>query len=50
MGLINRENTQGGMTTIYDLDKKLKTEVLLENFLDIALVDDHQIYQSVIKT
>ncbi|WP_347018869.1 2OG-Fe dioxygenase family protein [Acinetobacter calcoaceticus] len=47
MALINRENIQGGMTKIYDLDKKLKTEVLLENFLDIALVDDHLVYHSV---
>ncbi|MDH2535053.1 2OG-Fe dioxygenase family protein [Acinetobacter baumannii] len=49
MALINRENIQGGMTKIYDLNKKLKSEILLENFLDIALVDDHQVYHSVTK-
>ncbi|MDC4286836.1 2OG-Fe dioxygenase family protein, partial [Acinetobacter baumannii] len=38
-----------GMTKIYDLNKKLKSEILLENFLDIALVDDHQVYHSVTK-
>ena len=35
------------MTKIYDLNKNLKTEFMLENFLDVALVDDHQVYHSV---
>lgn len=47
MALINRQNIQGGMTRIYNLNKNLKTEFMLESFLDIALVDDHQIYHSV---
>lgn len=50
MALINRQNIQGGITKIYNLDKVLKTELMLENFLDIALVDDHQVYHSVTKT
>lgn len=47
MAIIKRQNIQGGITKIYDLNKKLKIEFLLENFLDIALVDDHQVYHSV---
>lgn len=47
MAVIKRQNIQGGITKIYDLNKKLQTEFLLENFLDIALVDDHQVYHSV---
>ena len=47
MAMINRQNVQGGMTRIYDLNKNLKAEFMLENFLDIALVDDHQVYHSV---
>jgi len=50
MALINRQNIQGGMTRIYDLNKTIKTEFMLENFLDIALVDDHQVYHSVTET
>lgn len=47
MAIINRHNIKGGMTKIYDLNKNLKTEFMLENFLDVALVDDHQVYHSV---
>ncbi len=50
MALINRQNIQGGMTRIYNLNKILKTEFMLQNFLDIALVDDHQVYHSVTET
>lgn len=47
MAIINRHNVRGGMTKIYDLNKNLKTEFMLENFLDVALIDDHQVYHSV---
>lgn len=47
MAIINRRNITGGLTKIYNLEKKLKTQFLLDTFLDIALVDDHQVYHSV---
>lgn len=50
MALINRQNIQGGFTRIYNLDKTLKTEFMLENFLELALVDDHKVYHSVTET
>ena len=47
MAIINRRNITGGLTKIYNLEKKLKNQFLLDTFLDIALVDDHQVYHSV---
>lgn len=50
MALIKRENIQGGMSKIYDLNKNEIASFMLEEFLDIALVDDYKVYHSVTET
>lgn len=47
MTMIKRHNVRGGIRKIYDLNKNLTTEFMLKNFLDMALIADHQVYHSV---
>jgi len=47
MAMINKDNVTGGITTIYDSNKNPLTAFELENFLDIAMVNDHTVYHGV---
>lgn len=47
MAMVHKENIVGGVTTIYDSDKKQLASFELENFLDIAMVNDHIVHHGV---
>ena len=47
MVMVSRENIQGGITTIYDLNKKELSQFTLKNILDIAIVDDQKVFHGV---
>ena len=47
MAMVNKESVVGGVTTIYDLDKNKLASFELENFLDIAMVNDHKVHHGV---
>ncbi len=47
MMLVNRENVAGGISALYDVDKKLITQDSLLEPLDMFLVDDAQIFHGV---
>lgn len=47
MALVKRQNMIGGVTTIYDLQKNQLSSFELDQFLDVALVNDHQVFHGV---
>ncbi|WP_290001038.1 2OG-Fe dioxygenase family protein [Faucicola atlantae] len=47
MAMVKRQNMQGGVTTIYDLEQNKLNSFELDKFLDIALVDDHRVFHGV---
>lgn len=47
MAMVKRQNMQGGVTIIYDLEQNKLNSFELDKFLDIALVDDHRVFHGV---
>lgn len=47
MAMVNLDNIKGGVTSIYDLNKNKIAEFRLQNFLDIAMVDDTRVFHGV---
>lgn len=47
MMMINHQNLSGGVTTIYDLDKKPLTRFSLNQAMDTAVLNDHNLFHGV---